>query len=397
MSDGHDAVVGVEKIVDNGAAVARWNLLLLAEGYREEELDQFAEDAADVVDTLLATSPFDELQDAINVYRVDVASAESGATDPLVECDDDDEDCEECQGSGAEPDTVFGATFCTGGLERLLTVDVDVVFKVADAAVPEWHVAMVMVNSTKYGGSGAANVPVFSLAPQTHELALHELGHSGFALADEYPYRIGCDADEPDQQEYDGSEPIEPNVTARSDRAHIKWNELIDDATPVPTTENDDCTECDDQPNPVEADTIGLFEGARYFRCGMYRPAFNCRMRQLGQPFCEVCTARIRTVLRPHLRDLVLSTTGRVERLRVHREIGYGPPHDHVRVHVVAQLDARPDHAFGFPLRDGDDRPVHTEWVDLLRTACRTGRRVRIESTYTGGHNEVVRHLQLLS
>jgi len=288
MTTNDGEVSGTTKILDHGPAAARWNLVLLAEGYQQTELDQFAQDAEDFVETLLSTLPFDELREAINVYRIDVASTDSGADDP---------DTADCNGTGATPDTYFDATFCTGGLERLLTVNTGTVIGVADEAVPEWHVAMVIVNSSKYGGSGASGVPVFSLHPQANQVALHELGHSGFGLADEYPSRRGCGVSEPGHQEYQGPEPAEPNVTAEDDRDRIKWRGLILQATPVPTTENEDCTQCDTQSNPIADGTVGAFEGARYFRCGLYRPQFDCLMDELGEPFCAVCQQRIRETL----------------------------------------------------------------------------------------------------
>lgn len=388
MTTNDGSVRGTTKIVDRGPAVARWNLVLLAEGYREAELDQFAGHAESFAATLLATPPFDEMEAAINVYRVDVASTQSGADDP---------DTDDCSGSADAPDTYFDATFCTDGLERLLTVDTGTVIEVADEAVPEWHVAMVIVNSPKYGGSGVAGVPVFSLDSDADQIGLHELGHAAFALADEYPSRLGCDVPEPDREEYEGAEPVEPNVTAESDRDRIKWRDRIEPGTPVPTTENADCTECDSQPNPVAADTVGAFEGARYFRCGLYRPQFNCLMNELGEPFCAVCRERIRTVLAPHLRDLVATAVGKVELLRVHRELGFGPPDNHIPVHVVTRLDAAPDTFFGFPLRGGGERPVHGGWLDALRDAFRTGSRVRIEYGFTGKSNELVHNVELLT
>jgi IgA Peptidase M64 len=37
----------------------------------------------------------------------------------------------------------------------------------------------------------------------------------------------------------------------------------------------------------------GLFEGARYFHCGLYRPEFDCRMNHNTQPHCAVCSGVI--------------------------------------------------------------------------------------------------------
>jgi hypothetical protein len=72
-------------------------------------------------------------------------------------------------------------------------------------------------------------------------------------------------------------------------------------AQQVPTTQNADCTKCDPQLSPVPDGTIGAFEGAHYYHCGAYRPEFNCRMRQLGHPYCVVCRKRIVDLISPYL------------------------------------------------------------------------------------------------
>jgi IgA Peptidase M64 len=290
-SDG--TVIGTTKILDHGSATVRWNLVLLGDGYRQQELGQFASDAQGFVDTLLVTPPFDDLQAAINVFRVDVASTDSGADDPAA-----------CGGTGATADTFFDATFCgDGSNQRLLVVNDATVSQVASDEVPEWHVALVVVNSSVYGGSGspANGLAVFSLADQAVLIALHELGHAGFELADEYPTCAGCDSGETGHDNYAGGEPDRANVTANTDRQSLKWGDLVQATTAVPTTENANCTQCDTQPSSVPPGTVGAFEGAGYFHCGLYRPEFECRMRSHVRPFCVVCQRRIRETLEPFL------------------------------------------------------------------------------------------------
>ena len=79
-SDGK--VLGATRIVDAGPPEHRWNIAIVSEGYRSDEMAQFATDAKQFADTLLAAAPFDRLRAAINIYRVDVTSTESGAKDP---------------------------------------------------------------------------------------------------------------------------------------------------------------------------------------------------------------------------------------------------------------------------------------------------------------------------
>ena len=211
---------------------------------------------------------------------------DSGADDPAP-----------CGGPGTVARTYFDASFCNSGARRLLLVNNTTAISVATSQVPEWHMVMVVVNSLVYGGAGGA-VATFSLAPSANEIALHEMGHTAFGLADEYEYFLGCGVDT-DRNRHSAVEPVEPNVTVNSNRATIKWGDLIAATTAVPTTSNADCSRCDPQPNPVGATVVGAFEGAHYFHCGAFRPQFNCRMRMLGVPYSAVCTRRIRQVLDP--------------------------------------------------------------------------------------------------
>ncbi|HEX2273610.1 MAG TPA: M64 family metallopeptidase [Acidimicrobiales bacterium] len=290
-SDGR--VVGSTTVVDSGPPSRRWNLVLLGDGFREAELEGFAAAVQRFVDRLFASPPFDRLQAAVNVHRVDVASTDSGADDPVA-----------CGGTGAAPRTYFDATFCTAGIQRLLVVDDVTAFSVAGDAVPQWNMILVVVNSTIYGGSGGG-VAVYSLAGGAEEIALHEMGHTAFGLADEYEYFAGCGVDT-DRDRHPGFEPVEPNVTTDPHPATLKWHDLVRPGTPLPTTQNADCTQCDPQPNPLPAGTVGAYEGARYYHCGSYRPQFDCKMRALGLPFCVVCGRRIRQTLAPYLEEVAM-------------------------------------------------------------------------------------------
>jgi hypothetical protein len=290
-TDGH--VVGTTAIVDHGAAADRWNLVILAEGFQEAELPQFHTAAAAFAEKLFTTPPFDELWCAVNVWRVDVASTDSGADDPA--CSDG------TPAAGTTAATFFDATFCFNNLGRLLFGNETLALQTAAAAVPEVDATVIIVNSTKYGGAGGG-AAWFSLDPQASEIGVHELGHSAFRLQDEY-----ADAN----NQWTDPEPLEPaNVTTITDRATTKWAHLIDAATPLPTQSNPDCSTENTAASPVPVGTVGLFEGGARARCGIYRPEHNCRMRTLGQPFCAVCKERIRAVLRPFMPRTLAPTTG---------------------------------------------------------------------------------------
>ena len=290
MSTADGRVIGTTKIVDNGPTKRRWNIAIMGDGYRQAELGQYAADVANLVNIFLGTAPFNTLRPGINVFRIDVASTDSGAGDPAA-----------CGGTGAAPRTYFDAKFCNNGIRRLLVANDATVIATATAQVPAFHLAIVLVNSTVYGGSGGS-VAVLSLAAGAAEIALHEVGHTAFHLADEYQYYAGCGVDLPGTHDrHPPGEPSQPNVTLDPNRATNKWRKLVLGTTPMPTMSNPNCGLCDNRPSPVAPGIVGAFEGAHYYHCGAFRPSFDCRMRALGSPFCAVCQDVIKRTLKPFM------------------------------------------------------------------------------------------------
>lgn len=288
MGAGDGTVIGITKIVDNGSEADRFNIVLVAEGYQATELTQFASDVQQFLTHFFSEDPFLSYQHAFNVYRLDVTSDESGADDPIT-----------CSGgTGASPHTYFDASFCNGGIRRLMSVNTSLVLTTVNSLMPEWHQIIVIVNSPIWGGAGGT-LAITSTAAGWEDISIHELGHAAFGLADEYEYWAGCGIDTT-QDHYPGSEPAQVNVTINTNRATIKWGDLIDPSTPLPTTSNPNCALCDSQPSPVPQGTVGAFEGAYYYHCGVYRPEYNCMMRNLSS-FCAVCQRQIREVLDPYL------------------------------------------------------------------------------------------------
>jgi hypothetical protein len=157
---------------------------------------------------------------------------------------------------------------------------------VAAAQVPEFTVVLVVVNSGIYGGSGGS-IGTYSLAGGATEIAIHEMGHTAFGLADEYAYYAG--GAETGHDRHPAGEPGEPNVTTNTNRTTLKWRWAVNSATAIPTMSNPSCSTVDNRPSPVPTGTVGLFEGAHYYHCGGFRPEYDCKMRALGVPFCRVC------------------------------------------------------------------------------------------------------------
>ena len=156
-----------------------------------------------------ATPPFDELSPGINIFRVNVSSTDSGADDPAA-----------TGGTGAVVRTYFDASFGNNGIRRLLMCNASTVLQVAAAQVPEFTVAIAVVNSTVYGGSGGS-VGTYSLAGGATEIAIHEMGHTAFGLADEYPYYAGGN-----ETGHDQHPPVEPSRTERHHQRRPQYAEM---------------------------------------------------------------------------------------------------------------------------------------------------------------------------
>jgi hypothetical protein len=254
----------LEVLLTNGPTASRINIVLLSEGYTQDELPKFRTNATAILNRLLQTPPFADYQSYFNAFGIFVASQESGSDHPS---------------SAIYRDTYFNSTYDSYGLTYLITIppnDVDPIYDNGKGKVyellaeltPEYDVVAMVVNDTDYGGSGGEPL-IASIDTFSAEIAVHELGHSYAGLGDEY------------SAPYPGFPEVEePNTT--TNRTQIKWASWIVDTTPVPTPATD-----------LYANVVGLFEGAHYHATGWYRPKLDCKMRTLGQPFCEVCAERL--------------------------------------------------------------------------------------------------------
>ncbi len=89
-----------------------------------------------------------------------------------------------------------------------------------------------------------------------------------------------------------GIEPWEPNITALLDPENVKWGDMIEEGTPVPTPDDS-----------LHTDIVGCFEGAGYSAEGLYRPYSTCRMFEKGLvDFCPVCRKAIEDMIDFHTR-----------------------------------------------------------------------------------------------
>ncbi len=248
----------VVEILSNGDSSNKADLVFLAEGYTEDEMDKFEADAKRFTKTLFDTPPFGKYKADFNVWAVCVPSQESGM---------------DVSGDGVWKNTALNSGYYTFGIDRYLTSQDlkpirDAVWDVPCDAI------FILVNSDTYGGGGMYNFYAMSTANNelTSVVFVHEFGHSFAGLADEY-FNSEVAYNDFYNLKY---EPWEPNITTLVD-FDKKWKDLLPKNTPVPTPLDDKFK-----------DKTGVFEGGGYLSKGIYRPMDNCMMRNY-HPFCPAC------------------------------------------------------------------------------------------------------------
>ena len=242
------------------------HIAFVAEGYTEDEMEDYIADAHKAVASIFGHEPFKSLRDRFSIIAVRSPSAESGASIPS---------------KGIWRDTALGSHFDTFYSERYLTTLH--LRKLHDllAGTPYEHI-IVLVNTPHYGGGGILNSYNLSMTkhPAFVPVVTHEFGHSFAGLADEYAY----EAEQIPMYPTD-VEPWEQNITTLKEFS-AKWVDLLPaEVSAIPTPEG--CNY-----------PVGVYEGAGYSLKGVYRPSKDCRMRTNTNPeFCPVCQRAIREVI----------------------------------------------------------------------------------------------------
>lgn len=254
----------VEKILVSGSPENCIDIVFLPEGYTSTQMNKFISDVKRFTDSLFVVKPFDKYRNKFNIYAVLSPSEQEGADIP---------------GDNIWKNTIMNSSFYTFDSERYLTTSD--YWKVRDlSALAPCDQVYILVNTAKYGGGGIYNH--YNLTSCDNELSVkvfvHEFGHGFAGLGDEY-----YTSDVSYSDFYPTHiEPWEPNLTTLSD-FDSKWKNMLESGLPVPT--------------PVEPQYIGktgVFEGGGYVATGVYRPAFNCRMKSNEtEDFCQVCQKAI--------------------------------------------------------------------------------------------------------
>ena len=256
------------KLIDNGSKNECVDIVFVAEGYTKGETDKFHKDVIRMYEYMVTQAPFGKYAKKLNLWAVDAVSQESGVTDPRKDI---------------WKDTALKSSFNTLNSDRYLESTHTFLIRDYAALVP-YDQIYVIANTDKYGGGGIYNH--FSLTsidnPRSLTVFVHEFGHAFAGLGDEY-YTSEVSYSDYYNQEI---EPWQPNLTTLKD-FDSKWKEMLGKKTPVPT--------------PTEEkykSKVGVFEGGGYVAKGVYRPAYDCRMKSNEAPsFCPVCQKAIEDMI----------------------------------------------------------------------------------------------------
>ncbi|MFN8240121.1 MAG: IgA Peptidase M64 [Bacteroidales bacterium] len=308
-------IVHTEKvltILENGPAENKVDIVILGDGYSMTEMDKFKKDASRLAGYLMNASPFRERKNDFNIRAVETPAGESGVSKPH---------------HGIYRRTPLSAHYSSFDSERyVLSYDNRTIRDVA-SAVP-YDLMVILVNERTYGGGGIYNLYTTVSADNkfAEYIMIHEMGHHMAALADEY-YTSSVAYEVPEVK----VEPWETNITALFDKNNLKWKDLVEEGTPVPTPwnkeefdragyaiqkERDSLRKAMVPENVMEdlftrqalqedkyfekekyREKVGAFEGAGYLAKGLYRPQVDCIMYSRHLSFCKVCRRSIETVI----------------------------------------------------------------------------------------------------
>jgi len=304
-----DQVVPIEL---HGDPAHKVDLLILGDGYTAADHETFVIRAKQLTEMLFSTSPFRERRGDFNVWAIAPATAVAGVSRPSTQ---------------TYRDTPLGVTYDAFRSERyVLTTDNKAMRRIASSA--PYDFVEIITNTDTYGGGGIYGLyaTVAANSEWANYVFVHEFGHHFAGLADEY-YTSSVAYEAPESV----IEPYEPNVTALLDPDKLKWRDLVDAETPLPTPwpkaafdkhsmaiqevraqmRKDNVPEAEmnalfhSEQETTELlfseapyrDAVGVFEGANYQSTGMYRSEMNCIMFTRTTRFCKVCANAIEQVI----------------------------------------------------------------------------------------------------
>jgi len=300
-------------LLDNGSPNSHVDIVILGDGYSKNEMEKFRGDVKRLTAELFNVEPYKSRKADFNVRVVETPAEASGVNKPHP---------------GVFKRTPLSMSYSAFDSERYALAYDNRTIRDAASTVP-YDYMFILINEKTYGGGGIFNL--YSTVAVDNKFSsyifVHEFGHSFAALADEY-YSSSVSYEIPDVS----LEPWEPNVTALLDPENLKWKDLVEPGTPIPTPWDKEKFDAHSQEIQKERTTLraakvpesqvedlflrekkdmlemiggmeyrnttGAFEGANYSQYGQYRSAIDCIMfTRNKQEFCPACRRAIEQVI----------------------------------------------------------------------------------------------------
>lgn len=245
----------VDTLYKTGPPNNRINVVILGDGFTQEEMPKFAAEAKRFADYFRAFEPYDRYQHYFNFFSIRTPSKESGITNPGTASD-------AYPGQPIETKNTFYGVSFGETVHRLLHVTkTDAYQEILSTHLPAHNLVVILANTPYFGaaagGAGAAgSVAIFNTQENAGRIGMHEIGHTFADLADEYwQYPYGFYSREG------------PNITQDSSETTVKWK------------------------NWLNSPAIGVYRhGSDGPAAEWYKPSSGtCLMEVMDKGYCVVC------------------------------------------------------------------------------------------------------------
>jgi len=270
-----------------GSKASKINIAIIGDGFIDTAASQalYNDYVQNVImDDFLERDVHQEIQNSINIFRINTFSRDSGIT--MVD-------------SNGAPitgqiqrtalDFEYSGIWNRCWMERG-PATINAINAISNNLLPEMDMYFVVLNTNQGGGCRRGNEFAVTRASGAGTVS-HEFGHLFASLGDEYQCNqgtAGCGC-------YNGGEGGLPdNLTTITNRATIKWNRWVPPTRPLPTAAANVA---------VPTQDVGAFPGAvtnlTRFWCGLMRPTSTSRMRGGGQLHNPIGYTRMKERARP--------------------------------------------------------------------------------------------------
>ncbi len=235
----------VDTLYKTGSIERRLNVVILGDGFTQEELPTFRAEAKKFADFFLGYEPYNRYRDYFNFVAIPTPSKESGVTNPGTA-----PDAYPDQPVGVR-DTFYGATFGTVTHRGVYVTKYNVVNNVLAYNFPAYDLVVIIVNTPFYGGTGGSYA-VHTLHHSANTIGAHEIGHTLTHLADEYWPGGGWETS---------------NMTQNGNPVSVRWKKWLGEF------------DVQTYPHGTEGDAKKWFKPTNG----------RCLMEYLSQQMCAVC------------------------------------------------------------------------------------------------------------